>query len=150
MIYRIKSNENLFNEWRKYEEETKEFLLASLVQNDMLLTTQQLNDSFSVFHQTITELKGSHSNIYVRQITYLRDKTVDYINNLNKLPLSDWEFSEFRTHCKFYQPQYEGFGDQKASTPSIHNCSSTCNNGTEQDNCTLKYCPFVFSGVVNS
>lgn len=100
MYYRIKSDEKLFNAWRKLENETGERLLSSLVQNDMIETSEGLNEEFNLLHEKLANLSEKYSQQFLAKITELRDETARYIDELNRTPVTQEEIDELEQHYK--------------------------------------------------
>lgn len=100
MYYRIKSDEKLFKVWRKLENETGERLLSSLVQNDMIGTTEGLNEEFDLLHTKLLELQEKYSQQFLSKIIDLRDETAKYIADLNTTPVTQEEINELERYYR--------------------------------------------------
>lgn len=144
MIYRIKTNKDLFCKWKELEQETNSRLLSGLVQNGMFLPTVQLNESFDEFHQAYLKLQEKYTPQYLQKLTQLRDETVQYIKQLNNIPLTQDEFNEFSPWCNYFERTQQGFlGQPQSEIPQQHNCNHQHNAYNGQNNCSMQNCPLL-------
>lgn len=84
--YKIKSNEKLFDDWMRVDASphSKVSLYgASIVQNDMVLSGQELNEWYKETGRLI-EATEEHFEQVISEMKELRERSVKYIQHSNK------------------------------------------------------------------
>lgn len=84
-VYKIRANEKLFNDWIKTSTipHTKLGMLgASIVQNDMELSSEELNDWFEEVGESINETEIHFAEV-INELRRLRQQTARYIKSIN-------------------------------------------------------------------
>lgn len=143
MIYRVGSSEELFTEWRNYEQDTSKILLSSLVQNDMLLSHEQLNNNFDTVYATINSLQDKYSQSFLIKLHDLMRRTADYIKELNNVPITQEEFLDFMQFaCPHFIGQWEDREDIM-SRPVLVFCNHNQNPDKHEGNCAMGICPLM-------
>lgn len=144
MLYRMKSDEKLFREWKELETEFGVRLLSSTVQNDMFMPSEQLNEDFNYLHQRYLELQQKFNESYLTKLTSLRDRTVEYIKQLNQTPITLEEFKEFRLFCPHFAGQHENGEDLFSNKEFVLTyCSHESNPVKHEGNCAMDVCPLL-------
>lgn len=83
--YIIKTNEQLFNEWMRVSTSphTKLGMYgASMVQNDMELSREQMNEWYEYCGELIDETERHFTEV-IEELKKLRQQTVQYIKKIN-------------------------------------------------------------------
>lgn len=80
MLYVVQTNIDLFNRARALEKKFNITLpLAGVVQNDMLITTENLNESFEVTHNKLLELQQLYLPEALMEIVHLQEDIKNYV-----------------------------------------------------------------------
>lgn len=79
-IYKLKSNEKLFDEWSKLSKKTSKKINQNItiVQNDMEITTDQLKIYHADSLEEIRNVQKEFESI-VQDMVKLREKTIEYL-----------------------------------------------------------------------
>ena len=86
--YYIKANERLFEQWMALEAKTNTVIQGNIVlQNDITLTSEDLNDWYKLITFEIQETEKDFERI-INDLYKLRDKTVNYIKNCSEDPFN--------------------------------------------------------------
>lgn len=85
-LYKIKSNEKLFNEWMRVSASPNSKVgleTWAIVQNDMEMTGDELNEWYIYTTQLIHDTEA-HFQEVLEDMKKLQKRTVDYIKTINK------------------------------------------------------------------
>lgn len=150
MIYRIKSNAILFDEWSRLEKELNfpDLHMKSLVQNDMFLSSEMLNENYKILNKIIRNLNGDELNrATINNLIKQRDETTKYIRELNNNPLETEEFGDYRKYaCPHFIGQWEGEPEEqemKYGDPVLVYCNHSKNPDKHEGNCNMMACPLL-------